>query len=171
MTRVAAALLVAGLAGPAGAQTPGDFATQDTLHQLQVCRAAVFYQLDDKARGVSKLPVPLARALGEQIEFVMQEGILNKTPASLDDGTAITRFAESWFIGFSQVLHDERTHLLDPVQRDKILLDCIPFVWVAERGLIDYLMQWRVHAIGAPPLPNPDEDRKRQAEVFKRLMR
>jgi hypothetical protein len=171
MRRLAAALLAAGFAGPALSQTPADFTTPEVLHRFQVCRAAVFYHLDDAARGTSTLPVPLARALGEQIEFVMQEGILNKNPASLDEGAAITRFAESWFIGFGQVLRDERTRMLDPAQRDKIILDCVPFIWVAERGLIDYLMLWRARSVGAPPLPSPDDDRKRQAEALKRLMR
>jgi hypothetical protein len=144
------------LPAAAGAQTVADYATPEGSRQFQLCRAAVFYHLDDKTRGESALPVSLARTLRAQVEFIMQESIAGRPVRSLAEGEAVIRFTEGWFLGFTETLRTERERLIDPRQRDRILLDCVSHVWVSMTPFIGQLMAWREQAIGAPsPVPPP----------------
>ncbi|MEM8741464.1 MAG: hypothetical protein AAGE13_08195, partial [Pseudomonadota bacterium] len=146
MAGLCLALLLPGL--PAAAQNIEDFSTPEGLYELHLCRAAVFYHLNAETRGDSAIPDSTVRILREQIEFVMQEAVLNKTPGSMQEGGQIIRFVERFLIGFSEVLRDEQALLLDPAERDKILHRCHPFVWVTVKTYID--TQDRGRASGLP---------------------
>ncbi|MEL6233912.1 MAG: hypothetical protein AAFR46_05850 [Pseudomonadota bacterium] len=155
---------------PASAQNIEDYSTPEGLHELHLCRAAVFYHLNADTRGDSTIPDSTVRILREQIEFVMQEGVLNKTPGSMQEGGQIIRFVEQFLIGFSEVLRDERALLLNPAERDKILHRCQPFVWVTVKTYIDYLIAWRVQGTNAPPLPDPQELLEAQDREIRELL-
>lgn len=156
---------------PARAAGPQDYMTPEVLRRFQLCRAAVFYHLDDKTRGPSAIPVPVVRTLNEQILLLMQETILNKQVRTVAEGADLVRFVESWFIDFTRVLRDERDTLLDAARRDRILWDCIPFIWVGLAGQVGALLAFRAEQQPATPLPDPAAEIRRMEEAFRALMR
>ncbi|GIX14184.1 MAG: hypothetical protein KatS3mg118_2143 [Paracoccaceae bacterium] len=172
MRRIAAGLaLAAALAAPASAEGLQDYVTPDKLRQFQMCRAAVFYHLDDTTRGASRIPLAVARAMREQMDLLMQELLLRRLPGSSDEALALIRLAEGFFLGFSRLLQTERARLTDPLARDAIIHECQPFLWAATLTVIDGLMAWRTRAMDAPALADPAEELRRQDEVVRRLAR
>lgn len=170
MIRLLVALALLG-AGSARANDPEAYSSPEGARQFSLCRAAVFYHLDDRTRGTSTIPLSVTRTMREQIEFLMQETVAGTYPESIADGQRLVRFVESWFIGFTEVLRDERERLLDPARRDAILLDCIAFLWVTMASDIDRLKAWRAKAVAAPPLPSPEDQLRRWDEHLRALTR
>jgi hypothetical protein len=168
----ALALLAApAVTDPALGDTPDQYATPEGMRQFQLCRAAVFYHLDANVRGESRIPLPVIRVMQEQIEFQMQETLWRRTPETLEQGARSIRFAEQFFLGFGQILREERERLVDPAQRDAILFECQAFLWVSMRTQIEELMTWRTRAMDAPPSLGPAETQKRWEETIRRLSR
>ncbi|MEL6233533.1 MAG: hypothetical protein AAFR46_03925 [Pseudomonadota bacterium] len=168
------ALMVSMLAALPGtravAQTVDDYVPEDGVDDFAMCRAAVFYHLDPNARGNSKLPVSIARTLERQLTFIMQESLNNRPPGSLAEGVVSIKFSERFFISFSNMLRTERERLLNVAERDKILMDCVPFVWALAEGHIDYLMAWRRQAVNAPPPIDPQKEFNRVDRLLEQLM-
>lgn len=180
MTRRAAAaravamsgLLAGGLlalAGGARAQDPLAYTTPEGMRQFQLCRAAVFYHLDDQTRGDSVIPVSHARIMRAQIEFLMTESIFRAIPGSLAEGSRILEFTERFYIDFSRTLSAERSRLLDVPERERILFECGPFLWATTAAYLDNLMNWRKEAIGAPPPPDPAREMRKMEDLMRRL--
>ncbi|MEM9047416.1 MAG: hypothetical protein AAGC92_01745 [Pseudomonadota bacterium] len=163
------ALLGALFCTSASAYTIRDYTTPEGMKQLHLCRAAVFYHLNEATRGESAIPLSTVKVMREQIEFVMQEAILNKSPITVAEGGEIIRFVEQFLIGFSEVLRTEQASLLDIDIRDGILHRCQPYLWVAVKGHIDYLLAWRVQAVDPPAQPDPQtllDDQRREIEAL-----
>ncbi|MEM8740117.1 MAG: hypothetical protein AAGE13_01380 [Pseudomonadota bacterium] len=152
------------------AQTVDDYVPEDGIDDFALCRAAVFYHLDPTARGDSTLPVPIARTLERQLTFIMQESLNNRPPGSLAEGVVGIKFSERFFISFSNMLRNERERLLNVAERDKILMDCVPFVWALAEGHIDYLMAWRRQSVNAPPPIDPQMEFNRVDRLMEQLM-
>ncbi len=152
--RAALVVLTLLVAAPAGAQTIRDFAERANFQKFQICRAAVFYHLDDQTRGDTKLPLSFVRTLNAQISFVMQEALLRRLVGSVEEGAAVVSTTEAWFIDFTRVLRDQRATLVDPAVRDKVMLDCVPFIWVTIKNDLDRLLALRQRVSGQQPEPD-----------------
>ncbi|MEM9050208.1 MAG: hypothetical protein AAGC92_16005 [Pseudomonadota bacterium] len=169
---LAASLLVLGFgAASAPAQMVDEYVPTDGLEEFALCRAAVFYHLDSNARGDSAIPVFVARTLERQILFVMQESLNSRPPVSLEEGSVSLKFSESFFIGFSAVLRNERARMLDVRQRDEILVGCVPFIWALVEGQVNNLIAWRTQSVNAPARPPPAQEFERVDRVMEEMMR
>lgn len=144
----AAALLAAAVA-QAQEPLPSDVIPAEQRARFQLCRAAVFYHLAAPERETA-LPHAFATTLQEQIAFVMFETVRNAPAGSIAESKRALGFVESFFIGFSETLAQNRVRLTDPEERVRTLIDCQPFVWMILSDRIDYLILWRERAIDPP---------------------
>jgi hypothetical protein len=159
-------------AAPALAQTPPlpeTFVSQQDLERFRVCRAAVFYHLDGPPDPDSTVPQALARALLGQINFIIAETIFAKPHGPMQEGEALLRFTESWFLGFSRTIAGRREALSDVATRDRVLIECVPLVWSVARFYIDGLAAWRSAADPTPPVMTPESAREKRESIERDL--
>ncbi len=158
MRRFAAALaLAAGAAAAQDGADPRDYATKEEAERFRICRAAVFYHLDGPEDPAATVPRPVARALLDQMEFIMAESLLNKSFSTIEEGQRLVAFTEGFFIDFNRTIARQREAMEDLARREAVLMDCVPWIWVSARSMIDYLVKWRARAVNAPALPTPAE--------------
>ncbi|MGF1660029.1 MAG: hypothetical protein ACFCUS_11425 [Rubrimonas sp.] len=146
------ALLVAGAAA-AQAPLPSSSVAPEDRERFRVCRAAIFYQLGAPP-GENNVPHAAAQALLEQMNLIMFETVRTAPAATVDDGRKALEFVEQFFLSFSRTISETRERLANPVRREEILLDCMPWIWGIVKERIDYLILWRERVIDAPPYPN-----------------
>lgn len=157
----------------AGQETPAPgirgYITPEGMRTFQRCRAAVFYHLDQAGRGDETVPVSFARVLREQIDFLMMQTLLRNIPDSIAESHARVQLIEEFYISFAETLRTERETMLDTARRERILFDCVPFVWAGLSSDINYLLSWRKKAIAAPPDPDPAAEVKWMEEKTRTL--
>lgn len=141
--------VLAGSAALAQTPLPSDVASIEQRARFQLCRAAVFYHLA-APEDETILPHSYAQTMQEQIAFIMFETVRNAPAGSIAESRRALGFVESFFIGFSETLSQNRTRLTEPQERTRTLIDCQPFIWMILGHRIDYLIQWRERAIDAP---------------------
>ena len=132
------------VAGAAAAQTTRMLpsVTDDEREAFRVCRAAVFYHLDEGATA-QVVPRAIAETLRQQIAFIMHETLVNAPDDSMADAQAMIDFAENFFISFSVTLQQQRALRDDVAARERVLLDCVPMGWAVVRPHIEHLMALR----------------------------
>lgn len=152
MIRHALAALALLAAAPVIAQQPlpGEVIPRENRARFRVCRAAIFYQLDDQNAAANRLPDAFARTLLEQMSYVMRESIRNAPKATVDAGVETIAFVEGFFIEFSRAIAEHRELMDDVEARERTLVECQSFLWPIVKARIDYAARWR-NAAEAPP--------------------
>jgi hypothetical protein len=136
-----ALVLVAG--GAAAQATPMlPAVSEEQREAFRVCRAAVFYHLDNGAT-VDVVPKAFAEALQRQFSFIMHETLRNAPDGTMADAKAMIDFAENFFISFSVTLNQQRALRDDVAAREQVLIGCVPLVWAVATEHIDRLMALR----------------------------
>jgi hypothetical protein len=133
------------------------------------CRAAVFYHLDKGGDPDATVPQPVARALLDQINFIMGEVITGRPPRSVDEQRSIVDFTEQFFINFNRTIARNEEMLRDTRRREAILMQCIPWVWTSVRLQVDKLVDWRRQTSNTPPGFTAEEAQRRLDETSRRL--
>jgi hypothetical protein len=167
----AAAIALALLVAPAMAdeRDPNAYASPEEVERFRICRAAVYYHLDGSEDPESRVPRPVARTMLDQINLIMAEAVLARPVYDVDDGQALIEFTESFFLGFNRTIARERERMLDPAERDAVLLDCIPWIWITARTFVDELMRFRQELTPGPAPMTPEEEQERLDDVGRRL--
>ena len=142
MRALALALLL--LAGTAAAQTTPMLpdVTSDQREAFRVCRAAVFYHLDEGAEA-RVVPKAFAEALRRQVTFIMHETLRNAPDSTMAEAQAMIDFAENFFISFSVTLNQQRALRDDVAARERVLIDCVPLAWAITAEHVERLMAMR----------------------------
>lgn len=160
---LAASVAAAGLgAGAAVAQAPlPDVAVSpENRARFLLCRAAISFHLDDDVAEASIVPRAMAESLLEQINLIVFETIRNAPAASLRQSGEAMAFVEAFFMSLPDAMAENRDRLEDTAERERILLDCQPFIWSVLRERIDYLFRWRERAVDAPAPPAGAQGRR-----------
>jgi hypothetical protein len=146
MRALVVALLLA--AGGAAAQSTRSLApvADDQREAFRVCRAAIFYHLDEGA-AVQMVPKAYAESLRRQFTFIMHQTLTNAPDSSMAEAQAMIDFAENFFISFSVTLNQQRALRDDVAARERVLIDCAPMVWSVASDHIDRLMALRAGAV------------------------
>jgi hypothetical protein len=146
---VAATLLAAlSIAAPVGAQvTPRETPvlpdiTAEQRREFQVCRAAIFYHLANRAEH-DVVPRAVAQAMLEQMSFVMSETLATAPRGSMEEGRTMLDFAENFFITFSGIIAEHSHFATEVAEREATLLACQPMLWASVGDRIDALMAER----------------------------
>lgn len=154
MTKLAAIILslavASGVARADQVALPGYAIPAAELERFVLCRAAVFYHLDGPEDPASRVPRPVARTLGDQIDFIAAETLVGRPVADTREGQRLSQFMEQFILGFAKGLSRYEARLRDVAERDAALLDCVPYVWMGARGMIEQLAAWRFKAIDPP---------------------
>jgi hypothetical protein len=152
-------LLASGARAQDGAPgVPPDLSDSDSMEEFRICRAAVFYHLDEDDPN-SMVPRSVALALRDQIEMVMSESLFGRPREGLEQNQRLVQFAETWFLGFNRTIARSRNMLLDRERREQILIECVPRVWSTARFYFEQLARWRQAAETAPEPMTEDEMR------------
>jgi hypothetical protein len=167
-----AALAASLVAGAAPAQEFEDILKTISPQEMgffSTCRAAVFYHLDGGGDPDSVVPLPVARALLDQINVIMGEVITGRPPRSADEQRAIVDFTETFFINFNRTIADNREAMRDRAHREATLMECIPWVWSSVRLQLDKLLDWRRQTSNTPPAFSAEEAQARLDATAERL--
>ena len=147
---------------------PPDLSDTDSMEDFRICRAAVFYHLDEDDPN-SAVPRSVALALLDQIEMVMSESLFGRPREGLEQNQRLVQFAETWFLGFNRTIARTRDMFLDRERRERVLIDCVPRVWRAARFYFEQLARWRQTAETAPEPMTEDEMRAMAHRFNERL--
>jgi hypothetical protein len=167
---MAAALLAA--SAPAQAQEFGEILETISPREMAFfsdCRAAVFFHLDAGEDQQSAVPLPVARSLLDQINFIMGELITGRPPRSVDEQRAIVDFTEQFFINFNRTIARNQDAMRDVARREAVLMECIPWVWTTVRLQIDKLVDWRRKTSNTPPAFTAEESQRMLDSTSRRL--
>jgi len=155
LTPLRAALAALALLAAGGAQAqralPQDRVPEEQRAQFRLCRAAIIYHLDGPEDRSATVPRAMARAMNEQMSFVMFESIKSAPAGDLAQTREALVFVERFFLDLARTIGEQRDRLADLRERERILLDCQVLIWRAMSDYIDYLMRWRERAADAPP--------------------
>lgn len=136
-------LLMAGGAAAQTAPLPTQSAvTEEQREFFRICRAAVFYHLDEGATVVT-VPKAMAETLRRQFSFIMHETLRSAPAANLLEAKESIDFAENFFLSFSMTLREQRHLQADVAARERVLIDCVPMLWNIAGQHIDRLMALR----------------------------
>ncbi|GMG84611.1 hypothetical protein LNKW23_38270 [Paralimibaculum aggregatum] len=149
---LAALGLAAALGGaPAAAQVeipPGEA-------QFRMCRVALLFHLETESWSKARYPRAVAETLLEQMYFVMSEYVFGHPSNAVRTSVDRVRYAERFFFDNSALIREHGEKFRDLETRERVLDDCVPFVWTAVRHEIDQLLHARKGLMGLPePLPH-----------------
>lgn len=140
---VLALVLAAGGAAAQTARLPSESGVTDEQRAFfRVCRAAVFYHLDENATAVT-VPKAMAETLRRQFSFIMYETLRSAPGANTAEAKDAIDFAENFFLSFSITLREQRHLQADVAARERVLFDCVPVLWSIATQHIDHLMALR----------------------------